>query len=160
METYERIKQLRMQAGLSQSELAKKAGYTDRSSIAKIEAGLVDLSETKLVKLAVALGVDMQYLLGLSVDSQIDALKYEINEIEKELIQEDNGEVKESLEAELDVKRESYEDLVLIRNLKSLEPDPAPSIPPERQALIDELMKCSDEELKAMLKIAEMLKGK
>lgn len=34
------------------------------------------------------------------------------------------------------------------------------AIDPERQKLIAELMKYSDEELKAMLKFAEMLKGK
>lgn len=44
--------------------------------------------------------------------------------------------------------------------LMCMDDDPVPNIDPERQALIDELMKCTDEELKAMLKFAEMLKGK
>ena len=40
---YKNIKKLREELGMSQDELAEKAGYTSRSSIAKIEKGLVDL---------------------------------------------------------------------------------------------------------------------
>ncbi|MDO5001209.1 MAG: helix-turn-helix transcriptional regulator [Eubacteriales bacterium] len=65
METYEKIKQLRLRAGLSQNELAKKAGYTDRSSIAKIEAGSVDLTETKIIALSKALEVTPATLMCL-----------------------------------------------------------------------------------------------
>ena len=38
---YENIKKLRIERGLSQEELARRTGYTDRSSIAKIENGSV-----------------------------------------------------------------------------------------------------------------------
>ena len=66
MNTSERIKSLRLQKRLSQGELAKLTGYTDRSSIAKIESGKVDLSESKLLAFANALGVSPSYLIGLS----------------------------------------------------------------------------------------------
>ena len=39
---YENIKNLRKKKGWSQTELAKRAGYTDRTSIAKIENGRWD----------------------------------------------------------------------------------------------------------------------
>lgn len=42
---YVNIKRLRKEAKMSQEELAKRVGYTDRSSIAKIENGEVDLSQ-------------------------------------------------------------------------------------------------------------------
>ena len=42
------IRHLRIRNGMSQSELAELAGYTDRSSICKIEAGEVDLSVSKI----------------------------------------------------------------------------------------------------------------
>lgn len=66
MNTNEKIKMLRTQRRLSQEELAKLTGYTDRSSIAKIEAGKVDLTESKIVALANALGVSPSFLMGVS----------------------------------------------------------------------------------------------
>ena len=45
MTTGDKIKQLRLERGLSQQELAAELGYTDRSSIAKIEAGKLVLGE-------------------------------------------------------------------------------------------------------------------
>lgn len=41
---YDNIKKRRMELGMTQDDLAKLTGYTDRSSIAKIEAGKVDLT--------------------------------------------------------------------------------------------------------------------
>lgn len=66
METHENIKLLRERLGLSQEELAHKVGYTDRSSIAKIEAGRVDLSQSKISAFALALGVTPAQLMGIS----------------------------------------------------------------------------------------------
>lgn len=66
METHENIRALREQKGLSQEALAEKAGYKDRSSIAKIEAGLVDLSQSKIAALAKALDVTPAYLMGIA----------------------------------------------------------------------------------------------
>lgn len=65
MDTYENIKFLREQQGLSQEELAHLVGYKDRSSIAKIEAGLVDLSQTKIAAFAKALHVTPAQLMGI-----------------------------------------------------------------------------------------------
>lgn len=63
-ELYRRIKERRVTLGFSQDELAKKMGYTSRSSIAKIEAGLVDLPQSKIEAFANALGTTPGYLLG------------------------------------------------------------------------------------------------
>lgn len=64
MQTAEIIRNLRVKRGLSQEELARSLGYTDRSSIAKIEAGKVDLNQSKLEKLAQIFCVTVSYLLG------------------------------------------------------------------------------------------------
>lgn len=64
MNTCERIRRLRLSLGLSQEELAHRTGYTDRSSIAKIESGRVDLSQKKLALFAEALGVTPAALTG------------------------------------------------------------------------------------------------
>ena len=49
---------------MSQQELAEKAGYTDRSSKAKIEAGKVDLTQSKVKSLAKALNITPGELMG------------------------------------------------------------------------------------------------
>lgn len=73
METHEVIKQLREQRGMSQDALAEKVGYKDRSSIAKVEAGLVDLSQSKIAAFAKALGVSPAILIGVEEDSSLSA---------------------------------------------------------------------------------------
>lgn len=65
---YENIKKYRKQAGMTQDELAKKAGYTDRSSIAKIESGHVDLMQSKIKQFADIFGVSPSELMGLADD--------------------------------------------------------------------------------------------
>ncbi len=64
MELHERIRTLREGKGLSQEALAHAVGYTDRSSVAKIEAGQVSLSADKIARFAQALGVSPGYLTG------------------------------------------------------------------------------------------------
>ena len=61
---YENIKKFRKQMKMSQAELAMRTGYTDRSSIAKIEKGAVDLSQSKIQQFADAFGVSASELMG------------------------------------------------------------------------------------------------
>ena len=69
--TGDKIKQLRIEKGLTQQELAEKVGYTDRSSIAKIEAGKVDLSESKIKAFFKALGVTPAAYFDLQPDELV-----------------------------------------------------------------------------------------
>lgn len=64
MNSYEKIKTLRIQRKMSQEILAKLTGYSDRSTIAKIEKGKIDLSENKIKIFAQALGTTPAYLMG------------------------------------------------------------------------------------------------
>ena len=64
LELYKNIKNRRKELGLSQEELAKMVGYTDRSSIAKIESGDVDLPQSKIVAFARALDISPGDLMG------------------------------------------------------------------------------------------------
>ena len=61
---YQNIKRLREQNGLSQDALAKLTGYSDRSSIAKIEKGLVDLQHSKIEIFAEVLHTTPSILAG------------------------------------------------------------------------------------------------
>ena len=85
MNTYERIKMLRVQSKLSQEELARLTGYTDRSSIAKIEAGKVDLTESKISAFASVFGVSPSYIMGLSEDD-VPAPQIILSTSEEELV--------------------------------------------------------------------------
>lgn len=60
---YLNIRNRRLELNMSQEELARKVGYTDRSSIAKIETGKVDISVNMLQKIAAALDTDPLTLL-------------------------------------------------------------------------------------------------
>lgn len=64
LELHENIKSLRIARGWSQQFLADKTGYKDRSSIAKIESGKVDLSRSKIAEFAKLFDVTPAFLLG------------------------------------------------------------------------------------------------
>ena len=64
LELYENIRKYRKRKKITQEKLATLTGYTDRSSIAKIEKGEVDLPQSKILLFANALGVDAGTLMG------------------------------------------------------------------------------------------------
>ncbi len=64
LKLYENIRHYRKAAKMTQDELAKRAGYTDRSSIAKIEKGQVDLAQSKIEQFARIFGVTAGELMG------------------------------------------------------------------------------------------------
>jgi transcriptional regulator with XRE-family HTH domain len=66
----ERIRQKRIELGLTQEELAKKAGYKSRSSINKIECSR-DLPLSKVKKVAALLECSPSYIMGWQDDSSI-----------------------------------------------------------------------------------------
>ncbi|MCI8283964.1 MAG: helix-turn-helix domain-containing protein [Firmicutes bacterium] len=69
IELYKNIRKLREEKGLSQDELAKLTGYTSRSSITKIEKGEVDLTRSKIIAFAQALGTTPGNLMGWDNDT-------------------------------------------------------------------------------------------
>lgn len=62
MALYENIKKRRLELNMSQAELAKLMGYADKSMIAKIEAGKVDLTQSKIKAAAIALHTTQEAL--------------------------------------------------------------------------------------------------
>lgn len=57
------VKRIRKQKNLSQEELAKRSGYSDRSTISCIESGKRDCSQQQILAIANALGVSPGELL-------------------------------------------------------------------------------------------------
>lgn len=64
MEVGERIRLRREELNMTQEELAKKVGYTSRSSVAKVEANANGMVQSKLILFADALQTTPAYLLG------------------------------------------------------------------------------------------------
>ena len=60
----ERIRRARLLKGLSQKELAALCGYSDSTTIYKIEKGLQDIPTSKIKLLCSALDIDFNYLKG------------------------------------------------------------------------------------------------
>ena len=60
----ERIRERRIALNLTQDELAKKLGYTSRSSINKIEVDAQHLPQSKIQAIAKILNVTPAYLMG------------------------------------------------------------------------------------------------
>lgn len=69
MELYMNIKRRRKELNMTQEQLAHKMGYTDRSSIAKIESGKVDLPQSKLEQFAKVLHTTPGELMGTESES-------------------------------------------------------------------------------------------
>lgn len=61
---YENIRKRREALGMSQNELATKTGYSDRTSISKIESGNVDLTQSRIMAFAKALNTTVSELMG------------------------------------------------------------------------------------------------
>ena len=66
------INELRIKQNMTQDELAHAVGYKSRSTIAKIESGERDVSQTMVVKLAKALNTSTSVLMGS--DDNIDSV--------------------------------------------------------------------------------------
>ena len=66
------IKLRRTELGMSQKELAEKCGYTNRSTISRIESGERDIPVRQLKKIAAALGMETEDLVVGTYQSEIE----------------------------------------------------------------------------------------
>lgn len=70
-----RIKQLRLEREMSQEELAIKSGYGSRSTINKIELGINDVSQSKILAIARALNVTVGDILCIDNSENVKVAK-------------------------------------------------------------------------------------
>lgn len=63
MKIGEKIKQRRLELKWTQRELAAKMGYSNHSTIGRIESGSVDIPQSKVVKFAEVMGTTVGYLM-------------------------------------------------------------------------------------------------
>ena len=111
----ERIKQKRIELGLTQDELAKKLGYTSRTSIARIESGSNQLRQRKIAEFADALNTTPSFLMGWE-DEQDEEEHYYLDPEAREFAEFlfHNPEYKVLFSAARDVKKE---DLAFVKDL-------------------------------------------
>lgn len=82
------VKRLRLEKGITQDELAKRVGYSDRSAIAKLEAGAFDIPYSKILLIAEALDTDPVDLFNFEDEeekkSEVLTLYGKLNAAQKE----------------------------------------------------------------------------
>ena len=71
---YQRIKMRREELGLSQEALAKRMGYKSKSCINKIEMGINDIPQSKVLAFARALNTTTAYLMGDDDSREINSI--------------------------------------------------------------------------------------
>lgn len=89
------IKRLRLVLGLSQDDLAALCGYTSRSSIAKIEAGAIDIPQAKIKLFAAALKVKPSDILAAAPVEPEPGAIIELDAIAKEFNDKQLGQLLE-----------------------------------------------------------------
>jgi repressor LexA len=83
-----KIKQRRLELGWSQRELAKKMGYKDNTTLTKIERGLVDVSQSRVMQFSQVLDVSIAYLMDWEdEEKQKQSAESELSNQKKELIE-------------------------------------------------------------------------
>ena len=70
------IKKRREELKLTQEELAEKLGYKSRSSINKIESGINDLPQSKIVEFSKVLKTTPSYLMGWEDEHFNNTIEY------------------------------------------------------------------------------------
>ena len=83
----ERILIIRKQLGWTQEELAKRMGYKSKSTINKIEMGINDIPQSKIVMFAKVLGTTPAYLMGWEEKTPPEDKPQDLSEGEKMLLE-------------------------------------------------------------------------
>lgn len=70
-----RIRDKRIELGMTQTELALKCGYTSKTTISKIEKGVNSMTTQTLQNIAEALGVDPMALLKGTEEESVEEFR-------------------------------------------------------------------------------------
>ena len=80
------ILRARRRLGMTQEELAKRMGYKSKSTINKIEMGINDIPQSKIVRFAEVLGTTPADLMGWDDGKNVPFDKVDLTEGEKVLL--------------------------------------------------------------------------
>lgn len=116
------IRALRTSQGWTQDELAKRAGYADKSMISRIEKGKVDLSQSQIVKFAEIFSIDAGALLRTNNESSMYYTNPETVKLAQELF--DNPELRMLFDAAKNSKPEDLQMAAdMLRRFKETNPN-------------------------------------
>lgn len=74
LKLYENIKRFREDRGWSQTDLAKRVGFSEKSSISRIESGKLDIPASLILKFCDVFGVDLDALWGDKEPTRLEPL--------------------------------------------------------------------------------------
>ena len=94
----ERVRQRRLDLGLTQLDLARECGYKDVTTISKIEKGERDIPRKKVVILAEVLRVPPSYLMGWSKTNESPPVTFDFGNTYSELNEDGKNKLKEYAE--------------------------------------------------------------
>lgn len=80
------ILRMRKRLGWTQEELANRMGYKSKSTINKIELGINDIPQSKIVQFAEVLGTTPAHLMGWDEEDKDSPEELELSEGEKMLL--------------------------------------------------------------------------
>ena len=113
LELYENIKRLRKELGITQTELARMVGYADKSMIARIEAGQIDLGQSKIEAFAKALRTTPTKLMGYE-ETEEDRVRAMLQEMK------DNPQLGVLLSSTKDLNEEDLKMVIeMVKRLKA-----------------------------------------
>ena len=80
------ILRMRKRLGWTQEELANRMGYKSKSTINKIELGINDIPQSKILQFAEVLGTTPAHLMGWDEEEKIPPEEFELSEGEMMLL--------------------------------------------------------------------------
>ena len=107
----EKIKARRNELQWSQRELSERVGYSNHSTITRIEAGKVDVPQSKIVKFAEVLGVSVAYLMGWDEKIEKDPVGMAERHFEM-IMDEDLADIFEEFKSLDPAKKKLVKDLI------------------------------------------------
>ena len=121
----ETIKEERIKQGLSQEELAKKAGYNDKTAISKLEHADNKITLKQVKRIAKALGIEPSYLMGWAGTSQL--INYNIYDMVSpeagDKAREDMFDKRFMTEYKSSIVSLTNEEIAIIKGYRTLLPD-------------------------------------
>jgi len=167
---YERIESLCADRGITVNKMCKESG-APQGSLSNLKAGKTEtLSSKTISRIAAYFGVTADYVLGWSIDAQMDDAIAEIAQLKSE-IPELQGQELEDAQYALAVLEESYDDMALASRLNSCKKE-KPSetgelaeyledlrTRPETRALLEASRGMTKEQIEKMADFAKTLRG-
>jgi transcriptional regulator with XRE-family HTH domain len=86
MTVADRIKQARLEKGLTQEELAKKCGYANKGNVCRLEHAENNISARQVQRIAEQLGVSAAYLMGWTAETKPIETDAQMTDDEKTLL--------------------------------------------------------------------------